>query len=199
MESLNGTPILAFPSAAAWEKWLRTNHKKSAGLWVRIGKKASGIPTVTYAEAVEIALCYGWIDAQLKSQDTSYFLQRFLPRRPKSVWSKRNIEKVAKLIAQGRMQPAGLAEVEAAKKDGRWGRAYDSPATSMVPPDFQKALDAAPKAKAFFETLNKSNRYAMLYRLQNVKRAETRQAKIQTYITMLKAGKTLHLFKPKSA
>jgi uncharacterized protein YdeI (YjbR/CyaY-like superfamily) len=190
------TPVLSFASAGEWERWLKTHHASSDGLWLQFAKKGSGIPTVTYPEAVEIALCYGWIDAQMKSLGATHYVQRFVPRRPKSVWSKRNIEKVEKLIAAGRMKPAGLAQIEAAKKDGRWARAYDSPSTSTVPPDLQAALDASPKAKKFFQSLTKANRYAMLYRLQSVKRDETRQAKIKSYIAMLKAGKTLHLFQP---
>lgn len=189
--------LIAFATVDAWERWLTANHTLGDGIWIKFAKKASGIPSVTYAEALDVALCHGWIDGQLKSIDAMFFRQRFTPRRPRSLWSKRNIEKVAALIAAGRMKPAGQEQIDAAKKDGRWAAAYDSPSTMQVPPDFQAALDANPKARAFFATLKRSNTYAFLYRLQTLKRPETRVARIKDYIQLLKAGKTLHLFTPK--
>ncbi|MFT3782147.1 MAG: YdeI/OmpD-associated family protein [Nibricoccus sp.] len=190
-------PLIAFASAEDWEQWLETNAARSEGVWIKFAKKGSGIPSVTYAEALDVALCHGWIDGQLKSIDAAFFKQRFTPRRPRSLWSKRNIEKVAALIAAGRMKPAGQEQINAAKNDGRWAAAYDSPSTMQVPADFQAALDANPEARAFFASLKRSNVYAFLYRLQTLKRPETRAARIKDYIQLLKAGKTLHLFAPK--
>lgn len=189
--------LIAFATAAEWEQWLTANHTLSEGVWIKFAKKTSGIASITYAEALDVALCHGWIDGQLKSIDAVFFRQRFTPRRPRSLWSKRNIEKVAVLIAAGRMRPAGHAQIDAAKKDGRWASAYDSPSTMQVPADFQAALDANPKAGAFFASLKRSNVYAFLYRLQTLKRPETRITRIKEYIQLLKAGKTLHLFAPK--
>lgn len=192
-------PLLAFASVEQWEQWLNANHRLSEGVWIKFAKKASGIPSVTYAEALDVALCHGWIDGQLKSIDETFFKQRFTPRRARSLWSKRNIGKVAVLIAAGRMKPAGQAQIDAAKKDGRWDRAYDSPSTMQVPTDFQSALDANAKARAFFASLKRSNVYAFLYRLQTLKRPETRVARIKEYIQILKRGESLHLFSPKKS
>ncbi|MFT3867418.1 MAG: YdeI/OmpD-associated family protein [Nibricoccus sp.] len=197
MNSESEMQLIAFASVEKWEQWLAANHKLSDGIWIKFAKKASGIPSITYAEALEVALCHGWIDGQLKSIDAVFFRQRFTPRRPRSLWSKRNIEKVAALIAAGRMKPAGQEQIDAAKSDGRWAAAYDSPSTMQVPSDFQTALDANPKARAFFASLKRSNVYAFLYRLQTLKRPETRAARIKEYIRLLKAGKVLHLFAPK--
>jgi len=178
-------PILAFPTAAAWETWLTKEHATSAGLWLKIAKKSSDIPTVTYAEALDVALCYGWIDGQKSSFDNDYFLQRFTPRRSRSKWSKINCVKVEALMEAGKMKPAGLAQVEAAKADGRWDAAYASQSTAEVPEDFAKALSENKTAREFFDTLSKSQRYPFLYRIQDAKRPETRQRRIAQFVEML--------------
>jgi uncharacterized protein YdeI (YjbR/CyaY-like superfamily) len=184
--------VVAFPSRDAFRAWLEKHHGDSAGLWLKIAKKASGIPTVSYAEAVEIALCYGWIDGQKDKFDDRYFLQRFTPRRARSKWSKINVSKATELIEKGEMTPAGLQEVERAKADGRWAAAYDAQSTATVPEDLQRALDRNKRAKAFFGTLSSINRYAILYRIQDAKRAETRARRIQQFVQMLSEHKTLH-------
>jgi uncharacterized protein YdeI (YjbR/CyaY-like superfamily) len=184
--------VLAFPSQQAWEQWLEAHHQDCAGLWLKIAKKASGIPTVTYAEALEVALCFGWIDGQKGGYDDRYFLQRFTPRRARSKWSKTNVDKVTELIAAGRMRPSGLAHVEAAKADGRWEAAYGGMATITVPDDLQAALDADPQAKAFFESISRTNRYAVLYRVYDAKRPETRARRIADIVAMLHEGRTFH-------
>jgi uncharacterized protein YdeI (YjbR/CyaY-like superfamily) len=159
---------------------------------MRIAKKASGAKSITYPEAVEVALCYGWIDGQKKPDSDTTWLQRFVPRRPRSVWSKINREKALGLIACGRMQPAGLQEINRAKQDGRWEAAYDSPKDAPVHPDFQNALNQSPRAKAFFETVNAANRYAIIWRLHTAKKAETRERLTRKFIEMLEKGETLH-------
>jgi uncharacterized protein YdeI (YjbR/CyaY-like superfamily) len=184
--------VLAFESDADWEAWLQEHHATSDGVWVKIAKKASGIPTVAYPEVLEIALCFGWIDGQRKALDDRYFLQRFTPRRARSRWSQVNRDKVAALTKAGRMRPAGLAEVERAKADGRWDAAYASVRTMAVPEDLQRELDARPEAAAFFATLNSQNRYAILYRLHDAKRPETRARRLEQFVAMLEAGETLH-------
>ncbi len=183
---------IAFASPAAFEKWLAKNHEKSPGIWLKIAKKISGVASVTYAEALDVALMFGWIDGQKNSFDASYFLQRFTPRRSKSKWSKINCAKAAALIASKKMQPAGLREVEAAKKDGRWDAAYAGQKSSTVPDDFKRALAKNKKAAAFFETISSANRYAIIYRLHHTKKPELRAAKIEKFITMLAAGETIH-------
>ena len=190
------TPVL-FKNAKAFETWLKKHHATSDGLWLKIAKRGASEPSVTYPEAVEIALCWGWIDGQKKGLDDQHFLQRFTPRRARSVWSKINVEKVAALIEAGRMQTPGLAQVEAAKADGRWAKAYDGARTSTVPEDLQAALDANPKAKAFFATINASNRYAVLWRIQTAVKAETRARRIGQLVEMLGRGEVIHIFKPK--
>lgn len=185
-------PIMPFSSQRYFEKWLDENHAKSAGLWLKIAKKAAGIPTVTYAEALDVALCYGWIDGQKRAFDEKYFLQRFTPRRPKSIWSKINCEKVEQFIKDGRMKPAGMKAVESAKADGRWDAAYLSLRRLDIPADFQAELDANPKAKAFFATLDSANRYAMLGRIVSGKKQETRDRNIAKFIEMLEQGKTIY-------
>lgn len=185
-----------FKSAKAFEAWLKKNHATSEGLWLKIAKRGSNEPSVTYPEAVEIALCWGWIDGQKKSLDDQHYLQRFTPRRARSVWSKINVEKVQGLIEAGRMQEPGQAQIEAAKADGRWARAYDGARTSTVPEDLQAALEAEPAAKTFFATINASNRYAILWRIQTAVRAETRARRIAQLVGMLARGETIHLFKP---
>jgi len=184
--------ILSFKSPKAWASWLAKNHSTSSGLWLRLFKKDSGVATVTHAEALDEALCYGWIDGQLEKYDEKSWLRKFTPRRPKSIWSKRNVEHVNRLTQAGKMKPSGLKEVEAAKADGRWGRAYDSPSAMQVPEDFLKALSKDKKAQAFFETLNKANTYAIAWRLQTAKKPETRAKRMQAILKMLKRGEKLH-------
>lgn len=184
-------PILPFETKKKFADWLAKNHDKSAGLWLKIAKKATGISTVTYAEALDVALCYGWIDGQRNGFDDQYFLQKFTPRRPKSIWSRINVGHVERLIASGEMKPSGLKAVEAAKQDGRWEAAYSSQKAIEVPADFQSALDKNKKAKAFFEGLTGSRRYAFLFRIETAKKAETRQKRIQQFVEMLAKGETL--------
>jgi len=184
-------PILAFASAPAFETWV-AEHGAEAGLWLKIAKKASGIATVSYAEAVEVALCYGWIDGQKQSYDEQYFLQKFTPRRPRSIWSQVNVAKVAALTAAGKMKPPGLAAVEAAKADGRWNQAYASPSTMAIPRDFAAALEANPIAKDFYATLNKTNTYAILWRITTAKKPETRKVRINKLIAQLNERKAIH-------
>lgn len=186
-------PILPFASKAKFAAWLKKEHARSDGLWLKIAKKNSGIPTVSYLEAVDVALCYGWIDGLKRGFDDSYFLQRFTPRRKASTWSQINVEKAEALIADGLMQPAGLAEVERAKADGRWESAYAGQRTATVPDDLQAALDANPKAKEFFATINGANRFAIIYRVGDAKRPETRAKRIKEYVAMLERGETIHL------
>ena len=183
-------PTLPFESKKKFTEWLAKNHDKSAGLWLKIAKKATGISTVTYAEALDVALCYGWIDGQKGSFDEQYFLQKFTPRRPKSIWSKINVEKVEGLIASGEMKPAGLKAVEAAKQDGRWAAAYASQKNMEVPADFLSALNKNKKAKVFFETLTGAKRYSFLFRIETAKKAETREKRIRQFVEMLEQGET---------
>ena len=186
-----------FRTARAFEAWLKKHHASSDGLWLKIAKKGAQAPSVTYPEAVDIALCWGWIDGQKKGLDDQHFLQRFTPRRARSIWSKINCDKVAKLVEAGRMQPAGHAQVDAAKADGRWAQAYDGAKTATMPDDLQAALDASPEAKAFFATINASNRYAVLWRVQTAVKPETRAKRIAQLVDMLARGEVIHLFKPK--
>jgi uncharacterized protein YdeI (YjbR/CyaY-like superfamily) len=165
--------------------WLDEQHQATPGVWLRLAKKGAALHSVSYAEAIDVALCYGWIDGQAKRDDESSWLQKFTPRGPKSIWSKVNREKVERLIRNGHMQPAGLRAVERAKQDGRWDAAYDSPKNAMVPSDFQLALDSNPAANAFFVTLNSRNRFAILFRIQTAKKTETRAKRIQQFIDML--------------
>jgi uncharacterized protein YdeI (YjbR/CyaY-like superfamily) len=188
----NDLPILQFEQQQAWATWLDENHSASSGIWLRLAKKTSGITSVTYDEALEVALCYGWIDSQKKSYDASSWLQKFTPRGAKSIWSKVNREKAEQLIARGAMQPDGLVAVERAKQDGRWEAAYDSQSSASVPSDFQAALDQNATAKAFFATLNSVNRYAILFRIQTAKKAETRVKRIEQFIQMLTNHETLY-------
>jgi uncharacterized protein YdeI (YjbR/CyaY-like superfamily) len=185
-------PILLFADRAAFRKWLSAHHASERGLWLRIAKAGSPLRSITYAEALDLALCFGWIDGQRRSYDADSFLQKFTPRQKRSPWSKRNREHVARLIAAGEMHPAGLAAVEAAKADGRWDRAYDSARAATVPDDLQAALDANPAAKAFFATLNAANRYAILYRVQTAVKPETRARRIAEFVAMLQRKETLH-------
>lgn len=185
-------PIKPFTSAAQWRAWLAKNYAKSNGLWLRIYKKGSGKKTVTYAEALDEALCYGWIDGQKNTYDAESFLQKFTPRRPKSTWSKCNREHVARLTDEKRMTPAGQKEVDAAKIDGRWDDAYDSPSTMEVPEDFLQELKKNAQAYEFFKTLNRANTYAIAWRLQTAKKPETRVRRMQVLLTMMDEGRKLH-------
>jgi uncharacterized protein YdeI (YjbR/CyaY-like superfamily) len=184
-------PIKPFPSKTKWAEWLAKQHDKSAGVWLKLAKKDSGIPSVTYEEALDVALCYGWIDGQKKSFDDKYWLQKFTPRGPKSIWSKINTEKAERLIAAGEMQLAGLKAVEDAKKDGRWEAAYASQKNITVPEDFQAALEKNKKAKASFAKLKSSERYSVLFRIHNAKKPETRARRIQQFVEMLERGEEL--------
>ena len=183
-------PVKPFASQGAWERWLDRNRGNEEGVWLKVAKKASGKRTVTVPEALEIALCYGWIDGQRKRFDEDYFLQRFTPRRRRSRWSRINRDKATELIREGRMQPAGLAEVERAKADGRWAAAYDSPSRIQATPELLAALEENPKAKALFEQLDSQNRYAILYRVHDAKRPETRARRIEKFVSMLGRGET---------
>jgi uncharacterized protein YdeI (YjbR/CyaY-like superfamily) len=191
--------ILLFDSQAALAQWLAAHHATCDGVWLRHAKKGAPAPSVTYQEALEVALCFGWIDGIKKAEDAHYFKQRYTPRRARSIWSKINRDKALKYIEEGKMQPAGLAEVERAKKDGRWDAAYDAVSVATVPPDLQAAFDANPGAEAFFGTLNSQNRYAVLFRIQTVKKAETRARKVAEYAAMLARHETLHPFFPPKA
>ena len=173
-----GVSPVRFPSAGAWQDWLESEHARSDGVWLKLAKKDAPEPTISYAEALDVALCFGWIDAQKRGLDDEYWLQRFTPRRPRSKWSKINTEKADTLIAAGRMRPAGLHEVEKAKADGRWSAAYAGQRTIEVPEDLAHALAANPAAAAYFATISSINRYAILYRISTVKRPETRAKKI---------------------
>jgi uncharacterized protein YdeI (YjbR/CyaY-like superfamily) len=188
----DGKPILQLASQATWEAWLDDEHAESDGVWLRFAKKGSGVETVAYAEALEVALCYGWIDSKVKSQDERFYLQKFTPRRAKSRWSQINRDKVEELTRRGRMKPAGLAQVELARADGRWEAAYASPASIEVPDDLEARLAASPKAAEFWERLNKSNRYAIVYQLEDAKKPETRARRLEKFVAMLERGEKLY-------
>jgi uncharacterized protein YdeI (YjbR/CyaY-like superfamily) len=185
-------PVVEFKTQAAWEKWLAKNHAKSPGVWLRMYKKATGIKSVNYAQALEEALCYGWIDGQKNKYDDESFVQRFTPRRARSIWSKVNVGHVARLTEAGKMRPAGQAQIDAAKADGRWALAYDSGKDMTVPEDFLKELAKDKKAKAFFDTLNKTNLYSIGFRLQTAKKPETREKRMKQIIEMMKNGEKFH-------
>jgi uncharacterized protein YdeI (YjbR/CyaY-like superfamily) len=187
-----GRPVLAFASAADFEAWLAVHHEETDGIWLRFFKKRSDMATVTYAEALDIALCYGWIDGQVKALDEASYLQRFSPRRPRSAWSKRNTEHVARLVEEGRMRPPGLREVERAKADGRWERAYSSASRAEPPPDLLAALEGNATAQAAWERLDRTNRYAMIYQVNDARRPETRQRRIAKFVAMLERGEKLY-------
>ena len=188
----DGNPKIPFASAAEWERWLEDNHTSSDGVWIKMAKKGADIESVRYPEVLESAICFGWIDARREALDERYFLQRFTPRRQRSRWSRINREKAERLITDGRMRPAGLAEVERAKTDGRWKAAYEGQKRSTVPDDLQRELDARPKAKAFFVELSSQNRYAIIYRLNDAKKPETRARRLAKFVAMLEAGETIH-------
>jgi uncharacterized protein YdeI (YjbR/CyaY-like superfamily) len=185
-------PIALFATPAELEAWLEEEHARSDGLWLKIAKKGSGATSVSYAEALEVALCFGWIDSQKKGLDERFFLQRFTPRRPRGRWSRINREKAEGLIAAGRVRPAGLAEVEAAQADGRWEAAYEGQRRAEVPADLRRELAANPAAGEFFAQLDSANRYAILYRLEEAKRAETRARRLRKYVGMLARGERIH-------
>jgi uncharacterized protein YdeI (YjbR/CyaY-like superfamily) len=188
----DGLPKIPFASPAEWEQWLEDNHAVSEGVWIKMAKKDAGIDSVRYPEVLESALCFGWIDARREALDERYFLQRFTPRRPRSRWSRINREKAERLIADARMRPAGLAEVQRARADGRWEAAYEGQKGSTVPDDLQRELDARPRAKAFFAELNSQNRYAIVYRLHDAKKPETRARRLAKFVAMLEAGERIH-------
>jgi len=183
---------LAFADARAFDAWLEESHASSPGLWLKLAKKGADVPSVSYAEAVEVALCWGWIDGQKRAHHERFWLQRFCPRSKKSVWSKINRERALALIESGKMKPAGREAIERAQRDGHWERAYDSPSRALVPPDLQAALDANPRAQAFFTQLDGANRYAVLFRVQTVKKPETRARKIREFVEMLERKQTIH-------
>ena len=184
--------ILLFKDQQQWASWLEAHHASSPGIWMQIAKKSSGLTSASYVEALEEALCYGWIDGQKKSHDESSWLQKFTPRGPKSVWSKINREKAQELVKLKRMKAAGLKAIEAAKQNGCWDSAYDGQSKASVPPDLQAALRKNARARAFFETLNSANRYAILYRLQTAKKAETRQKRLEQFVRMLENHEKIH-------
>jgi uncharacterized protein YdeI (YjbR/CyaY-like superfamily) len=192
MGEKDGLPIVTFPSREAWAAWLDEHHTDSVGVWLAVPKKGAGEVGVSYAEALEVALCYGWIDGQKGKLDERFWLQRFAPRRPRSIWSRVNRDKALALIARSEMQPAGLREVERAQADGRWQAAYEPPSTMTVPDDLQAALARNPAAADFFAALDRTNRYAILHRIQTAKKPETRSRRIETFVTMLADGKKLH-------
>jgi uncharacterized protein YdeI (YjbR/CyaY-like superfamily) len=181
-------PVRSFSSHAVWERWLERNHARQDGIWLRFAKKDTGVKSVSYAEAVQVALAYGWIDGQVKRLDETYYLQRFTPRRARSKWSKINRAAAERMIAAGDMRPAGLREVERAKADGRWEAAYESPRTATVPEDLKRELDRNPKAKETFEVLARSYRYTILYSLQDAKKPETRARRLAKFVALLNAG-----------
>jgi uncharacterized protein YdeI (YjbR/CyaY-like superfamily) len=192
MPATDDLPVLPFASAGDFEAWLADNHASSGGLWLKIAKKGRGIDTVTHPEALEIAICHGWIDGQRRALDDDWFLQRFTPRKARSRWSRINRDKAVALIEEGRMKPAGRREVERAQADGRWDAAYEGQRNATIPDDLQAAFDAEPKAREFFETLDSQNRYAVLYRVGDAKRPETRARRIEKFVAMLARGEKLH-------
>jgi uncharacterized protein YdeI (YjbR/CyaY-like superfamily) len=188
----DGLPAIAFSSPEAWERWLDENHGSSDGVWIKIAKKQAGVQSVRYPEVLECALCFGWIDGRREALDERHFLQRFTPRRPRSRWSRINRDTAERLITEGRMRPAGIAEVQRARADGRWEAAYEGQRRIAVPEDLQRELDARPSARAFFAELSSQNRYAILYRLQDARRPQTRARRLKQFVAMLEAGETLH-------
>ncbi|MBL7933510.1 MAG: YdeI/OmpD-associated family protein [Bacteroidia bacterium] len=192
MNKSDPLPTIEFKSVKTFETWLNKNHEKSSGIWLKIYKKDSGIKTITYPEALDVALCYGWIDGQKKSFDEQAWLQKFTPRRAKSIWSKINIGHVARLTKEGRMKPAGLKAVEKAKQDGSWEKAYDAQSKMTIPEDFLKELSKNKKAEAFFKTLNKTNLFAIGFRLQTAKKQETKEKRTKDIIAKLAKGEKFH-------
>ena len=185
-------PVIHFESAADLNEWLDKNHKESSGIWLRIFKKNSGVLSVNYDQALDEALCFGWIDGQVKTYDDQSYIQRFTPRRSGSIWSKRNIEHISRLKNEGRMRPAGMKEAEAAKADGRWDNSYDSPSNMTIPEDFMNELSKDQATAEFFNKLNKTNKYAIAWRLQTAKKPETRAKRMKAIIEMLSKGQKFH-------
>lgn len=192
MEMKKGLPILPFASRETWEAWLEANHETSDGLWLKLAKKNAGVDSVTYGQAVDGALCYGWIDSQKGAYDENFYLQRFTPRKARSRWSMNNRKRATELMEEGKMKEAGLREIEAAMNDGRWERAYEGQSTITVPEDLQQKLDENPAARDFFAALDGANRYAILYRIHDAKKPETRARRIEQFVAMLNEGKTIH-------
>jgi uncharacterized protein YdeI (YjbR/CyaY-like superfamily) len=191
MTAQKDLPTRAFKSQKEWEAWLERNHE-TRGVWLKFAKKSAGIPTVSYQEAVDVALCYGWIDGQNKSVDESYFVQRFTPRTSTSNWSKINRQKAERFIDEGRMRPSGLRAIEVARANGRWDKAYEGQREITMPDDFAKALKKNAKARKFFHTLSSRNRYAVLYRIHDAKKPETRARRIESFIAMLEEGQKIY-------
>lgn len=192
MATPNELPELTFKTQQQWEEWLKHHHTQTDGVWLIIYKKNTNIPSINYAQALEEALCYGWIDGLKRSKDEVSFLQKFTPRRAKSIWSEINTKHIERLTAAGKMKPAGIAQVEAAKADGRWENAYAAGNKATIPEDFMTALNKNKKAKAFFETLNKNNLFAIYFRLQSAKKPETRAKRIATFVDMLARHEKFH-------
>lgn len=192
MKNTDNLSTIAFASQQEWEAWLYEHQADTKGLWLKLAKKGADMPSISYAEALEVALCYGWIDGQKATLDDQYWLQKFTPRGLKSIWSKVNRDKAEALLAEGRMQSAGIAQMERAQADGRWDAAYESQSKIAVPPDFQSELDKNQQAQEFFNTLNSANRYAILFRIQTAKKPETRVARIQKFIEMLAQQQKIH-------
>jgi uncharacterized protein YdeI (YjbR/CyaY-like superfamily) len=192
MEKTSDQEPILFESEKEWREWLSRHHTQTEGVWMKVAKKSAGVKSITIGDALDTALCYGWIDGQRRSYDDAFYLQKYTPRRPKSLWSKVNIAKVEALIAAGRMQEPGFAAIAAAKADGRWEAAYASQRTAETPPELETALARNPRAKAFYETLNKTNRYAIIWRLLTAKTDKTKQARLEKMIAMLEGGKTFH-------
>lgn len=190
--AVDDSPVLDVTSVDVWHKWLADNFNTSTGAWLKLAKKASGLPTVAHDEILDLALCYGWIDAIRKGYDDQYFLQKFTPRRPKGTWSKRNVDSIARLTRAGRMQPSGIAEVERAQADGRWDAAYDSQANMTIPDDFLAAVQKNPQAYATYKTLNRTNLFAIMFRLQTAKKPETRQRRFDKILDMLERGEKFY-------
>jgi uncharacterized protein YdeI (YjbR/CyaY-like superfamily) len=191
-DSPDGKPIVDFRRKSDWLKWLEKNHNKSSGVWLRMAKKDSGLTSISRNDALDGALCYGWIDGQARSEGEATWLQKYTPRTKRSIWSKINRDKVNALIERGDMRPAGLAEIDRAKADGRWDAAYDSSKTITIPDDLQAAFEKNKKAKKFFETLDSRNRYAVLFRIHNAKKAETRDKRINEFVAMLARGDKIY-------
>ena len=192
MPARDQEPTLAFTSAAAWEQWLERHHRAAAAVWLKLAKKGAGVDGVSYSEALDAALCFGWIDGQKAPLDDRFWLQRFTPRSPRSRWSQRNRDRIGALERDGRVRDAGRAEVERARADGRWEAAYAGPRAATVPDDLRRALDANPGAREFFATLDSANRYAILYRVAEARRPQTRERRIERFVAMLAAGEKIH-------
>jgi len=188
----SGVPIVSFETKPGFYNWLGANHQQCDGVWLRMYKKASGVPTINWEEAIEMAMCFGWIDSLKKSYDEISYIQKFTPRRKRSLWSKKNCQTCERLIAEGLMRPAGLAQIEAAKTDGRWEAAYDSPKNMTVPEDFVAAIEQYPEAAAIYKTLSKTNLYAIAFRLRTAKKPETRQRRFEVLLAMLRDGKKIY-------